>query len=87
MKTTSKITTKPYCCAWCGHEQDIATNHWGEVYSRCGNWKCVSRLPPTNSFREPPRHICLEEPPPGFTKPEPWKQVKLGDIIKLRETA
>ena len=28
-------------------------------------------------------HECLEPVPEGHAKPEPWKQVKLGDVAEV----
>lgn len=41
LKTTGKYSIKPYECTCCGHEKEIGTNHFGEVYSRCEgcSWK------------------------------------------------
>jgi hypothetical protein len=38
---TYKVEHKPYRCTLCGHEQDISTNHYGNVYSQCKgcSWK------------------------------------------------
>jgi len=83
MKTTGKITAKRYRCVHCDAESDIATNHYGEVYSRCVNGSCVSRRPVINSTYQHPRHTCLEPVPEGMSTPEPWKIVRLGDIVEI----
>ena len=74
--TTGKVSSKLYKCTRCGHESMISTNHWGEIYPRCS--KC-SWKNPMDPFVT---HVCLEEMPPGYDKPEPWKKVKLGDLLK-----
>ena len=81
--TTGKVTTKRYRCAHCSAEHDVATNHYGEVYSRCPNSSCLSRRPSCNSTYQPPRHVCLDELPQGMGRPEPWKVVKLGDVLEI----
>jgi len=72
---TGKVTAKKYRCKHCGHERTESTNHYGEIYSRCPScsWKrpmdvCVSE--------------CVEPLPEGWDRPEPWKIVKLGDVIE-----
>jgi hypothetical protein len=75
MQVTGKLTAKRYRCQSCGHEKTAATNHYGEFYDICSN--CSSKSP-TDPIKV---HECLEPLPAGWEKPEPWKKVKLGDII------
>jgi DNA replicative helicase MCM subunit Mcm2 (Cdc46/Mcm family) len=74
-KITSKVCSKLYRCCHCGHEHYVSTNHYGEVYSDCP--KCQWKWP-----MDPGRHECLEPLPEGMKKPESWKIVKLGDLLK-----
>ena len=71
MKTTGKYSLKPYKCSGCGAEQEIGTNHWGECYPHC------------NFCNKQTVWKCLAEVPEGYTTPEPWKFVKLGDICEI----
>lgn len=71
MKTTGKYSQKPYKCTNCGTIKTIGTNHWGEIYPFCS--KCCN----TTVWE------CLEELPEGYSKPAPWKVVKLGDICEI----
>lgn len=72
MPVTGKYSMKLYKCSKCETEKQIGTNHWGDIYPYCK--KC--------------NHItiwnCLEPMPKGYTKPEPWKICKLGDIVKIK---
>jgi hypothetical protein len=72
MKTIGKYSMKPYKCKTCGYEEEHGTNHWGEFYNtRCkGCGTCAI-------------WECLEDPPPGYSKPAKWKSVKLGDIAEI----
>jgi len=71
LKTTGKVSWKPYKCNTCGHTKSQQTNHWGEFYNtqcpKCGVYSTWT---------------CLEPAPEGYTKPAPWKSVTLGDIAK-----
>lgn len=69
------VTAKSYKCQACGHIIEASTNHYGEFYDRCRNCSWKSPMDPIKT------HVCLEPLPEGWTKPEPWKKVKLGDII------
>jgi hypothetical protein len=73
--TTGKYTTKPYVCTTCGHKHNIGTNHWGECYPRCTNCGVVCA------------HKCLEPVPEGYSIPETWKIMRLGDIATIVEGA
>lgn len=77
MKTTGKISVKPYRCTECGHVSKFSTNHWGDIYPRCSScgWKKPLQLSMV--------HECLEPMPEGFAKPAPWKSVCLGDIATI----
>jgi len=78
-KTIGKITHKLYKCIKCGHEQLQGTNHWGQIYSDCP--KCQWKRPmEMGSVWE-----CQEPIPDGYSKPEPWVTVKLGNVIKSIE--
>jgi hypothetical protein len=77
MPTTGKVTLKRYRCTGCGHESVHSTNHFGEFYDRC--LKC-SRKTSTDPIKV---HECLEPLPEGWQKPEPWKKVKLGDVVEF----
>lgn len=75
--TTGKYSIKPYECTRCGHKSQIGTNHWGETYGPCSN--CHWKYPMMGST-----HKCLEPVPEGYGVPEPWKWMKLGDIVDIR---
>ena len=77
MKTTGKYSQKLYKCKNCGFEQLHGTNHWGEIYPACNGcqWKRPMEI---GSIWE-----CLEVMPEGYKRPEPWKMVRLGDIIEI----
>jgi len=83
LPTTERVRERRYRCCNCGHEHPIATNHYGEVYSRCPNSSCPSRLPAINACHKPPRHECLEPLPEGMARPKPWKTARLGDLVKV----
>ena len=72
MKVTGKVTTKNYECCDCGHKHSVSTNHYGEIYSRCPkcSWKVGQGL----------KHKCTDPLPKGWTVPEPWKRITLGEI-------
>ncbi len=76
---TGKYSHKLYKCRTCGHEQMIGTNHWGECYS----WGYVNACPSCHwkHSYEPTVWECQEQPPEGYSKPEPWKMVRLGDLL------
>lgn len=79
MKTTSKISVKPFHCE--KHPDVIknqSTNHYGQTYS-FGNYnKCPKCTP-----MEITVWICNLSCPEGMSKPENWKTVKLGDIYEI----
>lgn len=77
-KTTGKYSHKQYKCRRCGSIESVGTNHWGEIYSRCKN--CNWKHPMDGN----PTWDCLEPMPDGYDKPEPWKKVKLGDLIETK---
>ena len=68
--TTGKYSHKKYQCGNCGHEGLFGTNHWGEFY----NTKC----PKCNQMSV---WKCMEKPPEGYGVPEPWKTVKIKDLL------
>jgi DNA-directed RNA polymerase subunit RPC12/RpoP len=76
---TGPYTHKRYKCTSCGHESLHGTNHYGEIYPRCRNcgWKNPMELGQV--------HRCLEKLPEGWGVPEPWKRVKLGDIVNIEK--
>ena len=76
LPTTSKVTSKRYRCVHCGAESQIATNHWGEVYSRCN--ACAWKRPGMTN-----KHECLDPMPGTHARPEPWAEVKLGDVVSV----
>lgn len=76
-KTTGPISAKLYECQRCGAQSTISTNHWGETYGRCD--KCQWKYP----MQMGSVHKCLEPVPEGYGVPEPWTQVKLGDIAEI----
>lgn len=76
MKVTGKVEVKRYRCCECGHEQQMSTNHYGEVYSRCP--RCGWKHPGQSG-----RHACVEPLPPGWTTPEPWKVVKIAEVATI----
>ncbi len=76
MKTTGPYSQKLYRCTLCGHEAHQGTNHWGETYGACSN--CSWKRP-----GQPTVHECLVPCPEGYTKPTPWKVVRLGDIAEI----
>ncbi|MBF0553228.1 MAG: hypothetical protein HQK96_01580 [Nitrospirae bacterium] len=77
MKTTSKYSMKKYRCTSCGHESMIGTNHYGQIYPRCKNcgWKHPLDVGQV--------HVCLEKVPKGMGVPEPWKRIRLGDVVEV----
>jgi len=70
MKVTGKYSHKAYQCSSCGTEKEFGTNHWGSCYPWC------------NVCNEQTIWKCLEEVPEGYKKPEEWRTVKIGDILK-----
>lgn len=71
MQTIGKYSYKPYQCDTCGQEKELGTNHWGECYPVCD--VCGKQT----------IWKCLEPVPEGFTKPDPWNFVKLGDVADI----
>jgi len=71
LKTTGSYSYKPYKCKECGQEKELGTNHWGECYPVCD--VCGKQTV----------WECLDPLPEGYTKPDPWKFVKLGDIADI----
>ena len=76
MPTTGHYSHKRYGCSHCGNISTEGTNHWGEMYSRCKS--CSWRRPMEATVK-----VCLELMPDGFTEPEPWPVVRLGDIAEV----
>lgn len=77
--TTGKVSPKRYQCSDCGAVETHSTNHWGEIYPRCRS--CGWKKPMAGAQR----FVCLELCPPTHDLPEPWKLVKLGDIVEIVE--
>jgi len=75
--TITKISTKPYQCSECGHQEPHNTNHYGEIYIQCRKCSWKSPMNSIKVFR------CLGTLPEGMDLPEPWKLTKLGDIAKI----
>lgn len=78
LKVTGPHLSKRYRCTRCGHEMMIMTNHWGECYS-FGRSNCCPKCPPYKKYPEYGGSTvweCVEPPPPGYGKPEPWKAIK-----------
>ena len=76
----SAYSHKKYRCKRCGHERMIGTNHYGECYGHLGMNRC-----PGCGLKHPMEcdvFECMETPPAGEKIPEPWRIVKLGDVIK-----
>jgi len=70
-RTTGKYSYKLYRCTTCGLEKELGTNHWGECYPAC------------SICRKQTVWECLEPLPEGYTRPDPWKFVKLGDVADI----
>jgi DNA-directed RNA polymerase subunit RPC12/RpoP len=77
MKTTSKYSVKNYECTECGHQSRQGTNHYGQIYIKCS--KCGWKKPMVFQMV----HKCLDPLPEGMGIPEPWKSVKLGDVVEI----
>jgi hypothetical protein len=77
--TTARVSVKRYQCVECKAIEQHNTNHWGEIYPRCRScgWK--------NPMAMAQRFVCLEPCPSTHDTPEPWKLVKLGDIVEIVE--
>ena len=73
---TGRVTTKTYKCNHCGHITKTSTNHYGDIYIRCT--KCAWKRPMEISGH----FTCMDPLPEGWGTPEPWRTVKLGDILK-----
>lgn len=77
MKTIGKVSWKTYECLRCGNEESHQTNHWGNIYNiRCKGCAWKDPMQPFSEFK------CCEDLPEGFEKPEPWKTVTIGDLLK-----
>lgn len=74
---TSTYSQKRYQCTACGHISYMGTNHYGDIYPRCR--KCGWKRP----MEMGQVHKCLEPVPENMDVPEPWKQIKLGDVIQF----
>lgn len=77
MQITGRITAKRYRCTRCGAESTESTNHYGDFYPmrpRCCGWKHPL---------EAATFECLEPLPEGWARPEPWRKVRLGDLVKV----
>lgn len=77
-QVTGKITSKKYCCSECGREESHSTNHYGQIYVRCGGCSWKSPMSPTKVFE------CQEPLPEGWGRPENWTMVKLGDVAVVK---
>ena len=68
LPTTGKISLKQFRCESCEKQFQTETNHWGSIYATpcCGYGKIGA---------------CLEPCPAGYTYPEKWTMVSLGDIL------
>lgn len=73
MRITGKITVKQYQCQTCKTVSKHSTNHYGEIYLNCNN--CGA-----GEIRV---LECTELLPEGWSRPEPWKIVKLSEIAKI----
>lgn len=71
LKKTGPYSQKPYQCETCGREETHGTNHWGFIYPYCRT--CDRQT----SWK------CLEEIPEGYTIPEKWTFVRLGDVCEI----
>jgi len=76
-RVTGKMSYKSYRCLKCGAVSSHQTNHYGEIYPRCG--ECGWKRP----FEKGQPHQCLDPVPEGWDVPEPWKMVRLRDIMEL----
>jgi hypothetical protein len=63
---------KPYECMACGYEQEIVTNHFGQVYEKC---KVCGNC----------RHAYTGDLPPGAHVPEPWSDEMIVAMQKKYE--
>lgn len=77
LPTLSKISSKPYRCSECGHEEHQSTNHYGDIYVRCGKCSWKSPMNPTKVY------VCLAVVPEGMDVPAKWTIAKLGDVAKV----
>ncbi len=73
MKTTGKISVKPYKCSVCGYIYKTSTNHWGAIYNTrckgCGQWDVDWE--------------CQEKRPEGFGIPTPWKKTTIDELCEI----
>jgi DNA-directed RNA polymerase subunit RPC12/RpoP len=77
LKTTGAYSMKRYRCTRCGRIELRGTNHWGDIYPQCAGCSWKNPLDPFPVWK------CLEKMPKGYTKPAPWKKVRLGDIAEI----
>ena len=73
-KTTGPRSVKSYKCTHCGHTSQETTNHWGEIYSKCEN--CSWKRPGQATVKE-----SVQGPPPGYSKPTPWKTLRVAQMF------
>lgn len=73
-----EMSRKPYCCAECGYKREIETNHYGETYSY-GNYNVCPVCPP---YKRPNAWKFDGVVPEGGRVPEPWRRMKLGDVLQ-----
>lgn len=69
---TGKYSIKKYQCIDCKTIENIGTNHWGECYPFC------------ETCRSPTVWQCLDPIPKGYGIPEPWRIMKLADLLNLK---
>ena len=70
--TTGKYSVKPYNCDECDALRYTGTNHWGKFYNtRCNECYAFASW------------SCAEPAPNGYSLPEEWKVVRLGDLVDI----
>lgn len=68
LKVTGPVSSKKYKCVYCSHVSSIATNHYGDVYSKCQ--KCAWKRPMDMGGH----HRCVDPVPAGWGTPVEWKK-------------
>ena len=79
MATTERVRKKAYACKACGHEKELETNHYGECYS----FGTYTMCPNCHDAEQVTVWVCQEAPPEGMGVPEPWRRVRLGDLVAM----
>lgn len=74
---TEKVRLKAYTCARCGHEKEMSTNHYGQVYDRCNACSWKHPLEPIVTWE------CQEEPPPHMQRAPDWTRTTLGGLLRM----